>query len=198
MVSNSYIAKRREYYEWCGQKLPVNADGDYRCIPMLLDKLAEQMTAAIELHSKVLFVRVDLTSINPDSGNEPMECLLRWLKQWLRRYYKMQNIGHFWVIEQSRKKGTHWHLILLLDGNRAQNSGLVIDRIKYRWEVLTDSGLVSIPKNCFYQIRRGDDEAFAEAFYRGSYLAKERSKQSIKNGCTYGASKLKTRAHLND
>ena len=193
MVSNSYKSKRHEYYEWCGHKLPINADGDYRCIPMLLDKLAEQMTAALDLHSKVLFVRVDLTSINPGDGNNPVERLLRWLKQWLGRYYKMKNIGHFWVVEQSRQKGVHWHLVLLLDGNKVQNSAFVIDRIKYRWEVVADSGLISIPKNCFYQLRRGDDEAFREAFYRGSYLAKERSKQTIVNGCTYGASKLKSR-----
>ena len=29
-------------------------------------------------------------------------------------------------------------------------------------------------KNCFYKVHRGDDEAFSEAVYRCSYLAKAR------------------------
>ena len=33
-----------------------------------------------------------------------------------------------------------------------------------------------MPKHCFYKINRGDDEAFGEAFYRCSYLAKTRGK----------------------
>ena len=33
-----------------------------------------------------------------------------------------------------------------------------------------------MPKHCFYKINRGDDEAFGEAFYRCSYLAKARGK----------------------
>jgi hypothetical protein len=33
-----------------------------------------------------------------------------------------------------------------------------------------------VPKHCFYKINRGDDEAFGEAFYRCSYLAKARGK----------------------
>ena len=33
-----------------------------------------------------------------------------------------------------------------------------------------------MPENCFYKVRRGDDEAFGEALYRCSCLAKERGK----------------------
>jgi hypothetical protein len=33
-----------------------------------------------------------------------------------------------------------------------------------------------VPERCFYKIRRGDHDAFAEAFYRCSYLAKVRGK----------------------
>ena len=33
-----------------------------------------------------------------------------------------------------------------------------------------------VPKHCFYKVHRGDDKVFGEAFYRCSYLAKERGK----------------------
>ena len=33
-----------------------------------------------------------------------------------------------------------------------------------------------MPKNCFYKVHRGDDDAFAATFYRCSYLAKVRGK----------------------
>lgn len=32
------------------------------------------------------------------------------------------------------------------------------------------------PKNCYYWLERGNEEVYAAAFYRGSYLAKERGK----------------------
>jgi len=38
----------------------------------------------------------------------------------------MKNIGHMWVREYGKKKKTHWHLVLLLDGNKVSDSWSVV------------------------------------------------------------------------
>lgn len=185
-----YESGRQEIYIYKDLELPINADQKYRCIPMYIERMADEFTASMKLHSKVLAVRVDLQSVEQSGTNTPVEELLKWFKQDLRRSYHMQNIGHFWVREHSRKKGIHWHLVLLLDGNIMQSSYAVTERIKSYWEETKKAGRVFIPKNCYTQIRRGDTGAFNKAFYRASYLAKERSKKASNKIRGFGASKL--------
>jgi len=51
--------------------------------------------------------------------------------------------------------------------------------------------MVSI-KNCFYKVHCGDDEAFGEAFYRCSCLAKARGKgYGQPSSDNYSASRVK-------
>jgi len=183
-------SSRQEIYSYRGLELPINADEKYRCIPMLIERMSDEFTAAMELHSKVLAVRIDLQAFEQSETNTPIEELIRWFKQDLKRRYYMKNIGHFWVRENSRKKGIHWHIVLLLDGNIMQSSWAVTDKIKNYWEETKRAGRVFIPKNCFTQIKRGDKEAFNKAFYRASYLAKERSKGASNKVRCFGASKL--------
>jgi len=181
---------RQEIYLYQGLDLPINADEKYRCIPMLIERMADEFIAAMKLHGKVLAVRIDLHAVEQVKTNTPMEQLIRWFKKDLNRRYHMKNIGHFWVREISRKKGVHWHLVLLLDGNIMQSSWAVTNKIKSYWEDTKQIGQVFIPKNCFTQIKRGDKEAFNKAFYRSSYLAKERSKCTSNKVRCFGASKL--------
>ncbi|MGS2722434.1 YagK/YfjJ domain-containing protein [Porticoccus sp. GXU_MW_L64] len=197
MSEARFKRKRSELHEYGGKSYPINADDEYRCIPMLLDRFIEQFNRSLEHHSKVLLLRVDLNS-HKDSevSNRDVESLLRWLKQWLRGHYRMTNVGHFWVVERSRAKGIHWHVALMLDGHKVQQSHYVISKIRYRWQDCLDLGLVKIPPNPYLNIKRGDKEAIEKAVYRCSYLTKERSKNAHIQGMSYSASKLKSKALL--
>ncbi len=182
---------RQEIYHYKGLDLPINADHKYKIIPLLVERLADEFLAAIELHSKVLTVRFDLNPDREHEGNKPVEDLMRWLKNNLKRNYHMNNIGHYWVRELCKKrKGTHWHVVLLLDGNKVQSSWTITEKIKRYWEESKGLGLVFIPQNCYTQIVRGDITAFNEAFYRSSYMAKERSKQISQQVRGFGCSNL--------
>ncbi len=185
----SFHRERESIHYYKGVALPINADENYKCIPVLVEKLADQFWAALSLHGKVLSVRIDLHADDDNIQNNAIEGLLRWLKQDLKRSYRMNDVGHFWAREYGKKKKLHWHLVLLLDGNILQNSWAVNDKIKSYWEQTRKIGEVKIPRNCFNKIKCGDADSFEKAFYRSSYLTKERSK-FVGNSRSYGASRL--------
>ncbi|MFT4953598.1 MAG: hypothetical protein ACI9A0_003317 [Pseudoalteromonas tetraodonis] len=190
--------QREDIHYYKAVALPINANGDYKCIPILVERIADEFWAALELHSKVLAIRFDLHTDNEALKNVAIEDLLRWLKQDLKRAYRMNNIGHVWVREFGKKKKLHWHLVLLLDGNILQNSWMVIEKIKGYWEQVKSFGEVKVLRNCFTQMIRGDEGSFDEAFYRSSYLAKERSK-FVGGDRSFGSSRLanKVKVRLN-
>ncbi len=190
--------QREDLHYYMGVALPINADHEYKCIPILIERMADEFWAALELHSKVLAIRFDLHTDNEELKNVAIEDLLRWLKQDLKRAYRMKNIGHIWAREFGKKKKRHWHLVLLLDGNMLQNSWMVIEKIKAYWEEAKNLGEVKVPRNCFTQIIRGDEKSFNEAFYRSSYLTKERSK-FVGGDRSFGSSRLsnKVKVRLN-
>ena len=184
-----FTRMREAPYIYKEQALLINADDSYKCIPALVERLADEFNSALKLHSKVLAVRIDIHTHTPDLKNSAIEGLLRWLKQDLKRNYRMKNIGHMWVREYGEKKKTHWHLVLLLDGNKVQDSRSVVNKIKCYWEEKKQYGEVKPVKSPYIKIIRGDMDSFNEAFYRSSYLTKERSKHI---GCerSYGSSRL--------
>ncbi len=188
-VHASFQRERESTYLYNGVELPLNANDSFKCIPVLVERMADEFFASLEFHSKVLSVRVDLHSKTPSTDSKAVKELLQWLKQDLNRSYCMKNIGHFWVYEYGKKKGAHWHLVLLLDGNKVQNSWSVTEKIKSYWQEVRDLGCLAVPRNCYTQILRGDAGSFDEAFYRSSYLCKERSK-FVGNKRCFGSSRL--------
>ncbi len=96
-----------------------------------------------------------------------------------------QFIAYQWV--------SHTISVLLLDGNILQNSWLVIEKVKSYWGLTKRNGEVKVPRNCFTQIIRGDEDSFNEAFYRSSYLTKERSK-FVGGDSSFGSSRLANKA----
>jgi len=189
-----FTRMRESFYMYKGQALYINEDDKYKCIPMLVERLADEFYGALKLHCKVLALRIDIHTDTPEMKNTAIENLLRWLKQYLNRYYQMKNIGHMWVREYGDKKKTHWHLVLLLDGNKVQDSWSVVNKIKYYWEEKKQYGQVKPVKSPYVQIIRDDAESFDKAFYRSSYLTKERSK-NIGSERSYGSSRLNSKCY---
>ncbi len=187
--------QREDIHYYKAVALPINADHDYKCIPILVERMADEFWAALVLHSKVLAIRIDLHANDQAMKNGAIEDMLRWLKQDLKRTYRMKNIGHVWAREFGKKKKRHWHLVLLLDGNILQNSWMLIEKIKTYWEQTKQHGEVKVPRNCFTQIIRGNEDSFNEAFYRSSYLAKERSK-FVGGDRSFGSSRLANKAKV--
>jgi hypothetical protein len=168
--------QRVSIYPYRGLDLEINADDVFKCIPRLIERLADELLASIEIHGKVMLLRIDLHVSENEHSNEPVADLLRWLKQVLKRDWMASDTGHVWSRDYGKSKGLHWHLVLMLNGNRIRNSYAITDRIKAYWHEQRGFGEVKIPHNCYTHIKGVNNADFMNGFYRASYLTKERSK----------------------
>ena len=145
----------------------------FSCYTDIMDTMHGQMQAMLSHHNKVIVVRFDL------------HC------------DKYMRFGYLWVREQERSKSQHYHVMLIIDANKIQHPSALLGWLQERWSV-RGHARPFIPERCIYKIRRGDDDAFAEAFYRCSYLAKERGKDFGASGANnYSGSRVRLNSRLN-
>ena len=162
------------------------------CYSEVLECLYYQLRNLLSHHSRLLFLRLDLRVYQYSKDNKSLSDLLRLLKRNLKRYFGFTRVGYLWVRELSRTDKQHYHLVLLLDGNKVQHPKNVIniaEEVAYKYEM----PVPYTPKNAYLKISRNDKENFDAAMYRGSYLAKTRSKQCGKRIRSFGSSNIKPR-----
>ena len=179
------------YESFWGEKdfLAINADADKLCWVEILVALHEQMSAMLSHHCKVLFVRFDLHLPSYTDTNKIMSDLMRKIKRWINQHYQTKRVGHLWVREQERAKQQHYHVILLIDGNKIRNPKRLLERIE-EMAFLRNLHYAGVKKP-FIMIKRDDKQSFADAFYRGSYLAKQRGKGYQGRQCNnYSSSRI--------
>lgn len=112
-------------------------------------------------------------------------------------------LRYIWCRELSTQGRVHFHVALLLNaaaysfiGKFNLSSNNMYSRIHQAWgsalHVFPDDiqGLVHIPENPYYEIIRGNDASFSEAFYRVSYLCKEKSKEFGNHYHCFGCSRI--------
>jgi len=158
-----------------GIVLPINGDAVRGCYLEPLAALKAEMDAMLSHYARVLFVRLDIRQHQYTGDNAPMSDFCRKLKKQLGREYDTRRIAYLWVREMEKAKQQHYHLALMLDGNKVRHPSKLIRRV----EAIADNWdwpRPYTPKNCFYLLRRNAPHMYAEAFKRGSYLAKERGK----------------------
>jgi hypothetical protein len=110
--------------------------------------------------------------------------------------YKCTRFGYLWVREQERSKSQHYHVMLIIDANKIQDPSALLGWLQERW---SNRGHARpfVPENCIYKIRPADDDTFAEAFYRCSYLAKVRGKGHGRLGTNkYSGSRVKFKRRM--
>ena len=147
----------------------------FLCFTDILDTMHAQMQAMLSHHNKVIVVRIDLHCEKYTSGNSELSRFMCKVRKRPYSHYKCTRFGYLWVREQERQKSQHYHVMLIIDANKIQHPSALLGWLQERWSV-RGHPRPYVPKHCFYKINRGDDKAFGEAFYRCSYLAKERGK----------------------
>lgn len=161
---------------WGNRVLRVNNGNEGQgCYREILIAIAGQMEAMLSYHSRVLVVRFDLrvSALTPD--NRLLSRYMDKLKCHLQGVYGMKRIGFVWAREQERAKKQHYHVGLMLNGNQIQHPGKLLDWIDTKWQA-RDQPKIFVPENCFKMVKRSNKGSFNEAFYRLSYLAKDRGK----------------------
>jgi len=209
-ISNLYAIKLRdskktmkyltnsETFEYGGLILPINNPDSYRSYKIILKKTAEQMFAVLSHHRRVMSLRLDLHLFEYTGTNKLISRFLEKLKRHLLEQYSMDKVGYLWVREVEKAKSQHYHLLLLLDANKIYHPGKLIRWIEEKW-TNRDRPKPFTPKNCYTHMKRGDELAIKEVFYRASYLAKERSK-GHKAMCAndYSTSRIKHKSLISE
>jgi len=172
-------------------KLEINVTQRYGCYATLLKVIKDQMDAMSSHYSRVLVVRLDLHMIEYTGNNEKISRMLDRLKEWLQPSYGKTRIGHLWVREMERAKQQHYHLALMIDERLIRHPHNIIKWIEHYWQ-LRDEPKPFTPRRCYTKVKRDDPQSYQKAFYRLSYLAKNRGKgykdQTANN---YSASRIK-------
>lgn len=166
-----------EVFEINGKKLPINASSTKGCYFEMLSAIEREMTAMLSNHRKVLMFRFDIHIKEYTPDNKVISDCLKEVKKFIKSYYEdCERIGYVWCREQQTVKHQHYHVFMMVNGSKIDNTFKIFEEIQNisdRTPLLAEP---HIPKNAYIMVNRGDDDAFNEAFYRASYLAKIRTK----------------------
>ena len=165
----------KSYIEINDETIKVNAGATKGIYKEIIERFIGQFDIAFKHHKRLLVHRVDLHLNMFSSDNKVISRFMNRLKQWLKRNYGLNKIGYIWVREQDRSDKQHYHLALLLDGDKIRHPKRLNEQIKEMWLPL---GHVPVTLNPYYTIdKHNHNETRAEIIERVSYLAKVRGKR---------------------
>ena len=156
------------------EELFINSSKTKGVYPNIIEKSVEQLDICLAKFGRVLVVRFDLSVDEYSGDNHTISTFLNRQKQRMFKTYGVKNIGHAWKRERETSKAQHYHVALLIDGNKIQYPSKILKQIKAKWY---RHGRCWIPDDCFYYIDKSKSnfkEKRGEAIYRLSYLAKTR------------------------
>ena len=165
----------KPYIEINGETLKVNAGKKKGIYKEIIKRFVSQLDITFSIHKRLLVYRIDLHTNFFTPDNKIISKFMNRLKQFLKRNYGLDKIGYIWVREQERSKKQHYHLALLLDGNKIRHPKRLNARIKEMW---LPHGYTPVILNPYYFINKHNHTQMREdAIYRVSYLAKVRGKR---------------------
>ena len=176
MTKNRKTVSYSERFNFGAATFKVNVTKRSGIYKEMMQRIVEQLSIAMALHKRLFVVRFDLHShaFDPGFNNERVSLFRKAIIQWIERNYSTKGVGFVWAREQERSKHQHYHLALFIDGDKVRHSKKILEAIKEKWELGDpDNHMPVIPKPYHFI---DNDEAFADAVYRLSYLAKERGK----------------------
>ena len=171
------MTKHIHHYEWYWFNESVwnvnaKASGLYTHILRPLLRLYE---AILNTHSKVFVYRFDIRVSQYSEDNTIISGLIRRLKKRIKTHYGLKKVTYFWIREQERSKNQHYHVLLMLDGQKVRHPYQINQWINHYSELFDLSPHFA----GYHNVRRDRDnyEIVKEAAcYHISYLAKVRGK----------------------
>ncbi|UDQ98880.1 inovirus-type Gp2 protein [Lentisphaerota bacterium WC36G] len=182
-------------------------DNSQEFYEIILEKIYERINAMHKKTSQVLFIRFEIRfpqNLNATSDNK---CFKYYINEY-RRYFNNNNFfNHYvWVKEQNCSHNPHYHLLLMIDGNRMRyyKNNLKATEIwsralkKYYDYNIDAKGLIQVcgythggvTMNNGINVHRDNMALRNELFKICSYLAKTYTKENIITGRFFGASVL--------
>ena len=157
-----------------GEKLEICNSQKYGIYKEIIVGFIGQLDAAISIHKRLLVIRLDFKINHYTKTNLIFSNFMKQITQWINRNYDIEQTGYQWVREQETSKKQHYHLALMLDGDKIQNPKLLNEIIREKW---LPRGGIYIPNNCYYYIDKHNiKDTRPKVIYRVSYMAKSRGK----------------------
>lgn len=152
-----------------------DGDGKYPMHWRIMDVIYREMDGMLSIYSRLLVVRFDLHLHEYDPRNTAITKLFKKLRKLVLTKYKSKRLGYVWVREKEKAKAQHYHVMLILDGNKIRYPCNLLKWVETRWENMGNPKPYT-PKNCYYFMKRTDNDIIDSCMYRVSYLAKMRGK----------------------
>ena len=163
-------------YRYQGIAYPINTTPTSGCFTEPLREMIERIVGAVERYKRVLFVRCDLSMGEYEPTNERLSAFLKQARRYVRREYGA-SLEYAWCREQESANRQHYHLALLIDGDKLRHPARLYEALAEIWQ--RKGGRLSKPENGYLMT---DSHNIADAVYRVSYLAKERGKGDRPDG----------------
>ncbi len=175
----------------CGEEMKINSNDKHGCFIEILEQIKQQLDAMLSHHSRIMVVRFDLHTSTCTADNRLLSSFIRKIRKKLKSYYGLTRVGFVWAREQEKAKSQHYHLALFLDANKVRFPKMVLGLIEDIWQSWGQPKPYT-PKRCYYLIHRGSVDKYQDAFYRLSYIAKQRGKgYKAKSTNDYSTSRIK-------
>lgn len=184
-VSRDCTRRDKTYETWVkidGIDYEINNEENQGIYEVRLERMVAQLNVALIKWKRVMCCRLDLhTKLNDQSG-EDIRRFMKSLNKRLKAKYKgFKHLGYCWSREVgSIEKRKHYHLMLMVDGNLVQSSGVITRIAKQAWEQYpgqTASWPKEVPFDYIERTNHPDHlEKLRDVVYRMSYLAKTKDK----------------------
>jgi len=169
-----------DYFRVDGQNLPINCVKGSGCYPEILTAIYTQLRAMLSHHNKILVIRVDIHFPDNPKTNKTISLILKKFKRQLeKKGYALKRLGYVWAREMSSTQNIHYHLVYMVDGNKAQSSftlNQLLDEVVMFIDTKINIHFPTKGKSSYRMIKRSDKQGILNIFKWLSYLAKERSK----------------------
>ncbi len=142
-------------------------------------------------YSKVTAVLIQLHQAQATADNKLLTIMIQRLKKALKSHYQCE-VGYFWVREQNKADSQHYHVIILLNGHKCQQSKMVDILTEKVWKKIHPDNFSFKLRNRIYRIHRHTNKSELRALrMRMSYMAKREGKSNNPlNTHDYGLSRL--------
>lgn len=172
-------------------------DGHLGWYPKILYRFIDQLDAMLSHCRCVMVVRMDLHMGGYTDANKVMAIFRRRLLKKLKSKYVDLKLGYLWVREVERAKTQHYHVALMVDKDLIHYSYQITQAVVDVWKNMTNIQ-PHIPKHCYYTVKCGALDTYAELIKRISYLAKKRGKgYRASQAKDFGSSRITARLSIN-
>ncbi|MCP9269085.1 inovirus Gp2 family protein [Xenorhabdus sp. XENO-1] len=179
-MASSFFSCRNKvgFYKYQDHVVPVYEWGDMSIYPVkkIMDSFMGVVCESFSRTSRVMMARFDLRVKEYNENNSVISNFIKLLRKKINQYSQAGVLHLVWVREQNKSPRQHYHAAIFTDGHVICHPTNLLKLIEECW-ITTTGGSLSIPKNCYYDCKRGDGNQVGKMIYRLSYMAKNITKR---------------------